>query len=332
MGDGSRFVAVGAGDASEGTTAWTSRDGIDWERHAVPEKSFGEIGDGQELRAGMGKLLRLGDTVYSFGSMQFMDSVLGAGWRWTDGKPWEVIESTSAVFGGRVTDAAASEDALFAAQISFAKGLYGTFTTWLWTPATSWVMTPLSSTQDEDIGVDVVSWAAGTYVAAGWSALADEGTERPDWPRTPALWTSADGMDWTAVSVPDRMSAVCDIVPAPPGGFVALGTADDRLAAWTSDDGRSWRQGEFDLPDTSAYGLVAAPQYCSMAVGNELVVAVVSDQSETRVWTSQGGDVWSFGGQLNISNGLVAASGDRVVIVGYREGGQASAVLRATVR
>ena len=110
------------------------------------------------------------------------------------------------------------------------------------------------------------------------------------------------------------------------------GSADDRLAAWTSDDGRSWRQGEFDLPDTSAYGLVAAPQYCSMAVGNELVVAAVSDQSETRVWTSQGGDVWSFGGQLNISNGLVAASGDRVVIVGYREGGQASAVLRATVR
>ena len=77
----------------------------------MPEKSFGEIGDGQELRAGMGKLLRLGDTVYSFGSMQFMDSVQGAGWRWTDGKPWEVIESTSAVFGGRVTDAAASEDA-----------------------------------------------------------------------------------------------------------------------------------------------------------------------------------------------------------------------------
>ena len=77
MGDGSRFVAVGAGSASEGSTAWTSDDGLDWERHAVPERSFGEIGDGQELRAGMGKLLRLDDTVYSFGSMQFMDSVQG---------------------------------------------------------------------------------------------------------------------------------------------------------------------------------------------------------------------------------------------------------------
>ena len=332
MGDGSRFVAVGAGSSPDGTTAWTSNDGLDWEQSSVPERSFGEIGDGQELRAGMGKLLRLGDTVYSFGSMQFMDSVQGAGWRWTDGNPWEVIESTSEVFGGRITDAAASADALLAAQISFAGGLYGTFSTWLWTPVTSWVRTPLSSSQDEDIGVDAVSWAEGTYVAAGWSALADGGAERWNWPRTPALWTSADGMDWTAVPVPDRMSAVCDIVPGSSGGFVALGTADDRLAAWTSDDGRSWRQGEFDLPDTSAHRLIAAPQHCSMAVANELVVAVVSDQSETRVWTSDGGDVWSFGEQLNISNALVAASGDRVVIVGYREGEQASAVLRTTVR
>ena len=243
MGDGSRFVAVGAGRSSEGSTAWTSDDGLDWERHAVPERSFGEIGDGQELTAGMGKLLRLDDTVYSFGSMQFKDSVQGAGWRWTDGDQWEVIESTSAVFVGRITDAAASGDALLAAQISFAQGLYGTFTTWLWTPATSWVRTPLSSSQDEDIGVDAVSWAAGTYVAAGWSALADEGAERWNWPRMPALWTSPDGMDWTAVPVPDRMSAVCDIVPGPSGGFVALGTAGDRLAAWTSDDGRSWKPG-----------------------------------------------------------------------------------------
>ena len=329
MGDGSRFVAVGAGGASEGTTAWTSIDGTDWERHAVPERSFGEIGDGQELTAGMGKLLRLGDTVYSFGSMQFMDSVQGAGWRWTDGNPWEVIESTSEVFGGRITDAAASADALLAAQISFAEGLYGTFATWLWTPAASWVRTPLSSSQDEDIGVDAVSWAAGTYVAAGWSALADEGAERWNWPRTPALWTSADGMDWTAVPVPDRMSAVCDIVPGPSGGFVALGTADDRLAAWTSDDGRSWKQGEFDLPDTSAYGLVSAPQHCSLAVADEMVVAAASDQYETRVWTSDDGDVWSFGEQLNLSNALVAASDDRLVIVGY---GEASRVAPSLAR
>jgi hypothetical protein len=332
MGDGSRFVAVGAGDASEGTTAWTSIDGIDWEPHPVPERSFGEIGDGQGLRAGMGTLLRLGDTVYSFGSMSFNDSVQGAGWRWTDGNQWEVIESKSAVFGGRITDAAASADALLAVQISFAGGLYGSFSTWLWTPATSWVMTPLSSSEDEDIGVAAVSWAPGTYVAAGWSALAAEGAERWNWPRTPALWTSTDGMDWTAVPVPEGMSSVCDIVEGPSGGFVAMGTAGDRLAAWTSDDGRSWQQAKFDLPDTNAYGLISAAQDCSMAVAADLLVGVVSDQYETRVWTSHDGDVWSFDEQLNLSNALVAGSGDRLVIVGSREGEQTSAVLSATLR
>ena len=69
-----------------------------------------------------------------------------------------------------------------------------------------------------------------------------------------------------------------------------------------------------------------------MAVGDKLVVAVVSDQYETRVWTSDDGDIWLFEEQFDLSNALVAASDDRLVIVGYREGEQASAVLSATVR
>jgi len=139
-------------------------------------------------------------------------------------------------------------------------------------------------------------------------------------------------MDWTAVPAPNDMSAVCDIAPGPSGGFVAFGTAGDRLASWSSDDGRSWRPGAFDLPDTSAQGLISASPHCSLAVADELIVAVVSGPHETRVWTSEDGEVWSFSELLDISYAMVAASGDRLVIVGYREGEQASAVLRATVR
>lgn len=76
-GDGSRFVAVGTG--TDGVSSWTSSDGITWEEHDVPERSFGQIGDGIELTASMGGLIRLGDTLYSFGGMTFMDSATGAG-------------------------------------------------------------------------------------------------------------------------------------------------------------------------------------------------------------------------------------------------------------
>lgn len=120
-GDGSRFVAVGS--VSDGATSWTSSDGIAWERHEVPEQSFGEIDPGVKLTAGMGRLIRLGDTLYSFGGAQFMDAVLFAAWRWTDGGAWEVIESGSEFFaGGRVTAVTASDEALLAVRISFAVG------------------------------------------------------------------------------------------------------------------------------------------------------------------------------------------------------------------
>ena len=188
-GDGARFVAVGSG--SDGVASWTSTDGTHWEQQDVPEVSFGEIDVGVQLTAGMGELIRLGDTLYSFGGTQFMDAVLPAAWRWTDGGTWEVIESENEFFGGMVTSVTASDEALLAVTTSFSGGLRGTVSTWLWTPADSWVKTGLASSPEEDISVHDVAWNDDAYIALGELAEAQEGLQPWDWPRAPSMWTSA---------------------------------------------------------------------------------------------------------------------------------------------
>lgn len=242
--DRSRFVAVGGG--TDGVAAWTSNDGMTWVEHGVPERSFGEIGEGVELFGGMGQLVRLGDTLYSFGSMTFMDSARGAAWRWTDGSDWEVIESTSEFFDGRPTVVTASEDALVAGMVSFERGLYGAYSTWVWTSATSWVKTALSSSADEEIGVEAIAWAGGTYLAAGSVAPQVEGAEPWEWPRTPAVWTSSNGLDWTVVNSPDGMSTACSVAPLTDGSFAVLGTAGEAPAAWVLVEHTDWVEGTIE--------------------------------------------------------------------------------------
>jgi hypothetical protein len=313
--DGSRFVSVGAG--TDGASAWTSQDGRRWQEHDVPERSFGEIDEGVELTGTMGTLVRLGDTLYSFGGMSFMDAVAGAGWRWTDGEAWEVIDSRSPFFQGRVTAVAADRDALVATTISFAGGLYGSYTTWRWTPATSWTATGLSSSEDQDVMVEAIAWSDGTFVAAGSLADAVDGKERWEWPRAPAMWTSPDGADWTPVRVPAAMSQLCAVASAG-GRFVAFGASDDAFAAWSSEDGAFWTRGLVEDPDRPfaiSDGDLATP--CRIVdIGDGLAVLTTAADG-TRLWTSSNGEEWTFDERLPIVMTAAASLDWQVVVAGF---------------
>ena len=321
-GDGSRFVAVGTGQ--DGVSSWTSSDGIAWEEHDVPERSFGPIGDGsgRELMAGMGQLVRLGDTVYSFGGMHFMDSETGVGWRWTDGSDWELIESDSGFFAGGIAHVTASDDALFGINSGFTGGPLLRPSTWLWTPATSWVQTPLTSSEDAEITVEVSAWGNGTFVAAGYSAPKVEGVERWDWPPTPSMWTSPDGRAWTAIQPPAGMSRVCSLTARPDGGFVALGTTNDGAASWTSIDGGEWVEGTIGLP--AGPGVRASEQDarpCNVVAFDGGLLASASVEDATLTWTSPDGQNWSFDQRLDtvrVHPTRMAALGDQVLIFGNR--------------
>jgi len=337
-GDGSRFVAVGS--VSDGATSWTSSDGITWEHHEVPAQSLGEIDPGVDLTAGMGRLIRLGDTLYSFGGAAFNDAVLFAAWRWTDGGAWEIIESESEFFAdGRVTAVTASDEALLAVRISFAGGLRGAYSTWLWNTNTSWVETGLASSDDEDIRVQDVAWDAGSYVAVGDRAERRDDTYVDEWPRTSAIWESPDGRDWTLIQPPEGMSSVSSVAALPTRGFVALGTVGERLATWISLRGDEWVEGTIEPPTAPApiprvelgwpYRIVAL---------NGGLLAAAGTEGGTLTWTSIDGRFWAFGERLDISGwqpANLAALGNHVLLFGYRvdpqaENGFRQALLRGT--
>jgi hypothetical protein len=333
--DRSRFVAVGS-VAGHGSSSWTSSDGITWERQEVPNKSFGEIAPGVDLTAGMGRLIRLGDTLYSFGGAEFNDAVLLAGWRWTDGGAWEVIDSRSGFFEGRVTALTASDEALLAGKISFAGGLRGTYSTWLWTADTSWVETGLASSDDEDILVQDLTWNAGSYIAVGDRAERQADSEPWEWPRTPAIWKSPDGRDWTAIRPPAGMSSLCTVAALPMGGFVALGSAGERPASWTSPDGNEWIEGTVQPPTapTPRPRITTTTACRVLALDGGLITMV----GATLIWTSIDGRSWAFGERLDISGvatSNIAALGDHVLLFGTRvdpkaEGGYRYVLLRGT--
>lgn len=288
IGDGARFVAVGAG--SSGASAWTSADGMSWEQHDVPQPSFGQDPGGGDITAGMRTLVRLGDTLYSFGATPiFIDSSHGAGWRWTDGQAWEAIQSTSEFFRGEVIAVTASDEALLASTITFG-GPRGTLDTWRWTPATSWVRTSLPS----DIAW-AFAWADGTFLAVGSSMAAATDAQ-------PSMWTSADGVDWSSVATPDGMSKVCAFTSMTSGGFVAFGRAGDRIAAWASADGATWVESTVEHADASGItdDTLSDGAACSVVAAEDGLVAVMQ-VDDPLIWTSRDGASWEFQEELEIS-------------------------------
>jgi hypothetical protein len=276
---------------------------VSWEEHDVPEQSFGQLPNGADFTAGMGTLVRLGGTLYSFGATTtFNDYSHGAGWRWTDGQAWEAIQSTSEFFAGEVIAVTASDEALLASTVTFGGGPRGTLDTWRWTPATSWVRTSLSS----DILVDAVTWADGTFLAYGSSVAAASGAQ-------PSMWTSADGLDWTSVGLPEGLSDVCAMTSIGARGFLAFGRAGDRIAAWTSTDGATWVESTVEHADASGItdDTLSLPEACSVVAADGGLVAVMQ-VDDAQIWTSRDGVSWEFQEELEVSGVRVLATGHRL--------------------
>ena len=277
---------------------------MSWERHDVPEQSFGQIPTGADWNAAMRTLVRLDDTLYAFGATPIiMDSSLGAGWRWTDGQSWEAIQSTSEFFRGEVRSVTASDEALVASTITF--GPRGIPDTWRWTSATSWVRTSLAP----EVAVGALAWANGTFLAAGSPVAAATDAPLP-------MWISADGLDWSSVEVPDGMVSVCALTSISARGFLAFGRAGDRIAAWTSADGATWLESFVDRADPSG------TTGCSVVAADDALVAVMQVDDDVLIWTSRDGVSWEFQEELDsgvrVGSALLAAVGRRVLLAGTR--------------
>jgi hypothetical protein len=136
--DGDRLVAVGRADNAQ--RSWESIGGSPWQPVPVPpptgliEDSGGIPADYATRGSSMGSLVRLDETLYSFGFFNLMDFIRPVAWRWSDGEQWAYIDSTNPFFAqGSVSDVVAGEGALVAARSEPALGWSGADTTvWTW--------------------------------------------------------------------------------------------------------------------------------------------------------------------------------------------------------
>lgn len=90
--------------------------------------------------------------------------------------------------------------------------------------------------------VEIAEDAYGTLDSCGTSAgttlVTGTVSDSPTIAGNPAMWTSPDGIAWTAVDIPEGAS-IKDIV-AVDGGFMGRGSLDGDFVVWFSPDGRSW--------------------------------------------------------------------------------------------
>ena len=307
--DGETWVAVGRA-TERGPAAWTSSDARTWERAEVVDPQPDEL----FLGSGLGPTVRLGDSLLSYGTFIGCCDGRGVlGWRSSDGRSWEVIESASPLFerGYYVSGLAVGDAVLVAFETEypvFADRL------WRWTEETSWVdSTPGTAGTDDPSGIQIqdIVWADGRFVVVGM---------RHDPAESEAVigvsLTSIDGETWDEAPLRPELEdvALFQVAPMPGGGFVALGIDDasnslsaGHPVAFTSPDGLVWTPAEAPSADRSTW-----PNEILVVDGG--LVAFGSTTVETLVWSSADGLSWTDAGRLDPGFVAGAARGDQLVV------------------
>lgn len=279
---------VVAGRDRAGLAAWTSADGAEWQRHSVPDPTFlkqmvelfgPSIYDGTR----MGPIATLGDTTFSIGTFYGPnDFYRPVGWRSTDGKTWEFIESESEFYsGGAVTDVETLGEGLVAARLT---GLNGpSYSLWTWSPDTSWQETRIQSADKAHlVRLDAAPVGNGVVVVgqvAENDMLTNLGANHA------VAWTSTDGQRWRELDLPQGMASACGVEAAPTDGFTVMGLRPNGdAAAWTTSDGATWSR--FDLGS----GYCVDPEPIRLA--GDWMVASVSTGVGSKVWLSSDGLQW----------------------------------------
>lgn len=326
--DGDRFVAIGV--ANEAQAAWTSTDGVSWTSQAVPiaslddlDADFTDIGpDFASKSAQMGRLVRLGDTLYSFGFFNFMDFIRPVGWYWTDGGAWQPVTSNSPFYeAGNVRDVIGAGGALVTARTEPAISLIGADSTvWTWRSNTSWVQSDLSVGDSEPVLVTDLAWSDGTYLATGFVTPPDELT-----PAVLAAWTSTDGDAWTGIDAPAGGQEICALEPRPGGGFIALGVEEGQTLGWTWNEVAGWVGGPIPgAPGHAQQGIDPFYGLCELVPVAGRILAVAQLPGATRTWTTVDGSSWMDSDDPPAGDPTqIAALGDTIVFltVAYTDDG-----------
>lgn len=192
---------------------------------------------------------------------------------------------------------------------------------WTSTDGTTWSRVPHDEVVFGSTGVNSVTAGSQGFVAVGTARFGRE-------PRTPAVWTSRDGLSWTRVPHNEAVFGIGEMSSVTVGGpgFVAVGsdgsfeTMKVTAAVWTSPDGITWSRVPHDDAAFRPRGWMS-----SVVAGGPGLVARGADgqgPDESRViWTSPDGVSWSriplAGAELDDAEvSSVSAGGPGLVAVG----------------
>jgi len=137
-----------------------------------------------------------------------------------------------------------------------------------------------------------VAASARGYVIVGWQPSGGH--------QTAMAWFSTGLAGWRVASLPSADgNTMVTAVTATTGGFVAVGSAGGKPAAWTSPTGQAWRQLTLGLPaggsaSSAALSLVAANGASVAAAGTEVTAS--GERVPFTEMSADGGATWQAAG------------------------------------
>lgn len=291
-GDG--LVAIGY-DGRLGSILWTSADGAAWTN--ITPDGFDAMGIVSVVPF-EGGLLGVGR-----GDTTDVDSEVAAVWISEDGISWRRAEGGPDM-RGQMIDVVATDAGLFAVG-----GVPGEDAAGIWrsTDGETW----------ERTGGDfprAFIWS----IAEGGPGLVATGWRRNPEPDL-AVWTSADGLEWTLAPDPEGFEGFegLDVIEHK-GTLVIVGGSIERQEArfWTSSDGAAWQ-----AADPS--GLLAGATARKLVATGSGLVALGAYATDGAAWISADGHRWEPIGDL-VPNAFFNAAfveGDTLVVSGATQEG-----------
>ena len=326
-------------------------DGSSWTRIEDPAGVFGTRDEANvhlsDVVAGGPGYVAVG----AFGQGRHSDEgTVAAVWTSVDGVTWERVPHDDEVFGAFGVDRFAEASAVTAggpglvAVGSEGRGEAGVALAWVSADGLDWTRVELDDPRERgatDLGVHAIAATDDGLVAVGI-----ERGGPADVPESPAAWRSADGTDWTPITLTPQGDAAVwgylSAVASYDGEVVAAGANDGPdgqrwiATVWhgSGDDGLSC------VPhDDEVFGGPGMPWIHGLATGGPGLVAVGTTDAHHRddppwspaaVWTSADGATWErvthddevFGVDDDATMHDVVATGWGLIAVGERVPGR----------
>lgn len=293
-GDG--LIAIGF-DGGFGSMLWTSADGQTW-RDATPDGwdaiGIASVVEYQGMLVGVGR----GNTVS-------VDTEEAAVYLSEDGLHWRTVETGPQLIG-QMIDVVATADGLYAVG-----GVPGADSAGVWhsTDGETWQRT---GPDFEHAFLWAIAEGGPGLVAVGWRRTPDPSA---------AVWTSADGSEWTLSPDPEgfALHEATDVLVADDGTLVMIGSSlsGDGGVMWFSPDGLSWTRAE--VTD----GLVGRYARTATRTPAGLVAVGGGEDMLARAWLSTDGRSWEpLGDPLGEAYFNAAmATDDGLLLVGATQSG-----------